>query len=234
MNAALPTKCALDDEGSRFEVLVLKPAEPRVSVLFAVGAGGDPGRHLPLLRALAAHGCAVVAPRFEQLISPAPDADVLEMRARRLQLAFNELAQPHLPAAGVGHSIGTTILLMLAGAAATTTARETVRVPLERRLKRLALMAPATDFFSAPGALLGVTASIGAWAGTRDEITPPGMAQMLENALLGIVPVKVRIIADAGHFSFMNEPPPQAMEPLPDRDSALKHLAEEVAEFITG
>ncbi len=233
MNAILPTKCALDDEGSPFETLFLKPAQPRASVLFAVGGGGDPERHLSLLQALAAHGCAVIAPRFVRLTSAAPDADMLEMRARRSQLAFNKLAQPDLPAAGVGHSIGATILLMLAGAAASTIAQETVRVPPEQRLKRLALMAPATDFFRAPGALLRVTAQIGVWAGTRDEITPPRMAQMLENNLHGIVPVQVRVVAEAGHFSFMNVPPPDALESLPDRDLVLKRLAEEVAEFVT-
>jgi fermentation-respiration switch protein FrsA (DUF1100 family) len=112
-------------------------------------------------------------------------------------------------------------------------AREAVRVPLDQRLERLALMAPATDFFRVPGALEGITASAAAWAGTRDEITPPRMVQMLENALYGIAPVEVRIVADAGHFSFMNMPPPHAAQTLPHRDAILERLAEEVAGFIT-
>jgi fermentation-respiration switch protein FrsA (DUF1100 family) len=122
---------------------------------------------------------------------------------------------------------------MLAGAVASTMAREAVRVPLDQRLERLALMAPATDFFRVPGALEGITASVAAWAGTRDEITPPRMVQMLENALYGIAPVEVRIVADAGHFSFMNMPPPHAAQTLPHRDAVLECLAEEVAGFIT-
>ena len=233
MNATRLTKYALDDGESAFEALVLEPAEPCISVLFAVGSGGDPERHLPLLQVLAAHGCTVIAPCFARLTSPAPSADVLEMRARRTHLAIKRLAPLHLPLAGVGHSIGAALLLMLAGAAASTMARESVRVSPEQHLKRLALLAPATDFFRAPGALRGITAPITAWAGTKDDVTPPEMAHMLVGALHGIVPIEVRIVADAGHFSFVNMPPPQAVEPLADREAVLEHLAEEVADFIT-
>lgn len=233
MNAAHLTWRTLSDGDDCFEAFVLEPTEPRLLVLFAVGTGGDPERHLPLLQRLAAHGCLVVAPRFERMTSLAPSADALEMRGRRLLIAFRYVEQPHLPAAGIGHSIGATMLLMLAGAVASTMAAETIRIPSERRLARLALMAPATDFFRAPGALRAVTASIIAWAGTGDEITPPGTARMLESALQGIASVEVRIVANAGHFSFMDAPPPLAAEPLSDRRAVLDRIAEDIASFVT-
>ena len=232
MTAVCLSRHVLNDAGAPFEMLVLRPTEARAVVLFAVGAGGDPDRHLPLLHSVAARGCMIAAPRRERLASLTPNADELARRARRLQLAFDEMAQPCLPGAGMGHSLGAALLLMLAGAEASTFAGEAVRVPPERRLRRLALMAPATDFFRTPGALQGVAASIVAWTGARDEITPPGTAQLLEAALRGIAPVEVRIATDAGHFSFMNAPPPHATEPLAHRDFFLGRLAEDVASFI--
>jgi pimeloyl-ACP methyl ester carboxylesterase len=233
MTKARLSRRFLNDAQESFEVLLLEPAKPRATVLFAVGAGGDPDRHLPLLQVLAAQGCTVAAPRFSRLASPAPSAEELSTRARRLRLAFAHVARPDISGSGVGHSIGAALLLMLAGAKASTLAGETVRVPPERKLERLALMAPATDFFRAPGALQDVAASIVAWVGARDEITPPKTAKVLEEALRDTSPVHVRIVPDAGHFSFMNAAPPQAMEPMSLRDIFLERLAEDIASFIT-
>ena len=223
----------LSFKGDHFEVLAGKHAEPRAVVVFAAGAGGDPDRHLPLLRSLAAQGCTIVAPRFERLASMTPDADELVIRARRLQRAFDEVAQPGIPGVGVGHSIGAMLLLMLAGAEAATRAGQTIRGLSEPRLDRLALMAPATDFFKASGALRGVTASLAVWAGGKDDITPPGTARLLTTALHGVVPIELHVIAGAGHFSFMNDPPPHATKPLTDRTSFLEQLAQDIGSFAT-
>jgi hypothetical protein len=57
-------------------------------VLFAVGGGGNQERHLPLLEALAADGCQVIAPHFERFSVPTPTAAMLHPRARRLQQAI--------------------------------------------------------------------------------------------------------------------------------------------------
>lgn len=77
--------------------------------------------------------CTVVAPRFEGPTSPIPSADALEMRIRRLRIAFLEVAQAHLPATGVGHSMEATLLLMLVGSVATTMAAETIGIPSEQQ-----------------------------------------------------------------------------------------------------
>ena len=224
----------LDDQGMSFGVLVLEPIKPRLSVLFGVGYGGHPVIKIKMLQTLADRGCTVVAPRFDRLTSPVPSADALVIRARRMRIAFEEVARTDLPAVGVGHSIGAALLLILAGAAASTMARETVRVSFERRLEKLALLAPATDFFSVPGALQAVTSSIAVWAGTRDEITPIAAIGALKTALPSITPVAIRTITGAGHFSFMNTPPPHIAEPLLQRDAVLECLAEELSSFLVG
>jgi pimeloyl-ACP methyl ester carboxylesterase len=222
----------LDDSDDAFEVtLVEAPGAKRV-VLFSVGVGGDPGRHLPFLQSLAAAGCQIIAPHFARLASAAPTKAELASRARRLQIALDDMAQPRLTAAAIGHSVGAALLLALAGAETWTLTGETLRLPPERRLTRLALMAPATDFFRAPGALEAVRATIAVWVGARDDITPPAQARFLKMAMPDAKAIDVRVIADAGHFTFMNAPPPHAIEPLADRDAFLTRLAREMASFI--
>jgi hypothetical protein len=123
------------------------------------------------------------------------------------------------------------MLLALAGARGSTLAGERLAIARDDRLTRLALFAPATDFFRAPGAFDEVRATIVAWAGTNDAITPPTHAELVKEACGASV--DVRIVDGAGHFSFMNVPPPQTSEPLDDRDSFLTSLASEVCSFAT-
>ncbi len=226
-------KRVLSDTAGSFEVTFLEVAEPSCVVLFAVGGGGNPERHLSLLTSLADHGCTIAAPHFERLLSSVPTEHELLLRACRLRLALDCVTRPGIPAAGVGHSIGTTMLLALAGAQVWTRAGQRLSVARDNRLDRLALLAPATDFFRAPGALEGVNVPILACAGTMDEITPPAQAEFLKDAMGDKAPVEVHLVEGAGHFSFMNEPPPRTMEPLPDRDAFLARLADRVCCFVT-
>jgi pimeloyl-ACP methyl ester carboxylesterase len=221
----------LNDGADSFEVTVLEAAQPSRLVLFSVGAGGNPERHLPLLTSLADHGCTVAAPHFERLVSPVPTEADLLLRARRLRLALDHVMRPGLTAAGVGHSMGATMLLALAGAQARTLAGQSEAISPDTRLGRLALLAPATDFFRTPGALDSVRLPILAWAGTEDRITPPAQAEFLKAAIGASV--EVRIVEGAGHFSFMNTLPPQVTDTLPDRDAFLADLAEAVRRFVT-
>jgi len=222
----------LEDGHALFEVTTLRAEEPSRIVLFAVGGGGDPQRHLPFMQSLADCGCTVVAPHFERLVSPSPTADHLLLRARRLRLALDSIARSDLPVAGVGHSIGTTMLLALAGARAWMGPGQPLSITPDSRLDRLVLLAPATNYFQAPGALDAVNIPILAWAGSRDVITPPSQAGLLRDGLAPRMPVDLRIAEDAGHFSFMNVPPPQSTESLPNRDAFLMELAHEVCSFV--
>jgi pimeloyl-ACP methyl ester carboxylesterase len=222
----------LEDSGQPFESLFLAPANPRAVVLFAVGAGGDPARHLPLLQSLAERGCIVTAPHFSRLTSPVATAPEMDLRARRLKLALDVIARTSLPIAGVGHSIGAALLLVLAGAEARTRHGDAVRVLETIPFEKLGLMAPATQFFGAPGALGNLRAEISVWAGARDEITPPSQTRFLEQALQGQTTVQAHIEAEAGHFSFMHAPPPHVAEPHPDRERFLRRLVEQLGAFI--
>jgi pimeloyl-ACP methyl ester carboxylesterase len=226
-------KQSLKDGAETFDVTVLKAPEPFCLVLFAVGGGGDPGRHLSLLMYLAERGCTIVAPHFERLGPTNVCEGDLLLRARRLSLAVDAFARPGLLVAGVGHSIGTTMLLALAGGQARMRAGQCLPIATDKRLGKLALMAPATQFFQASGALDGVATPILAWAGTHDTVTPPAQAQLLKQSLGTRVPVEVRIVQGAGHFSFMNNPPPSTIESLPNREAFLAELALEMCQFVS-
>lgn len=224
-------RISLHDGPAPFDVSVLEAPSPARVVLFAVGGGGDPERHLPLLEALVARGCTVVAPHFERFTSPFPTEAQLQLRARRLRLALDVVARPELPAVGVGHSIGATMLLALAGGQIWLGPGQPLAVSPDARVTRLVLLAPATGQFQAPGALDAVHLPIQVWAGTRDGLTPPAQAELLARALGPRV--DLRVIEGAGHFSFMDVPPPQTTEPLPDRPAFLAGLARELGDFVT-
>jgi len=140
-------------------------------VLFAVGRGGNPSRHLPLLRSVAALGCTVVAPHVEVLISMVPTKEELDKRVRRLEASAAQYFKADLPIVGIGHSIGTVTLLALAGGEAQTLAGETVMSGSTLKCDRLALFAPPTDLFRRTGALKSVNVPIRIWVGAKDSIT---------------------------------------------------------------
>lgn len=224
----------LTDGSESFEVTVLESTLNSNVVLFAVGAGGNPERHLPLLTALVESGCTVVAPHFERLISPIPTESELLIRAQRLTLALNAIAQPGSTVAGVGHSIGAAALLALAGGQMWLGVDRRVDIAPDERLARLVLLAPPTGFFQVGGALDSVRIPILAWAGSQDTITPPAHVDMLVRAMRDRLPVDVRVTEGAGHFSFMDLPPPHSVEPLPDRQAFLDELAKEIRNFLIG
>lgn len=224
-------RVSLQDETGTYDVTVGAVARPSRLVLFAVGAGGNPERHAPLLAALLGSGCSVVAPHFERLASPNPTDAELLLRARRLTLASNIGGPSEIPITGVGHSIGATVLLALAGAQLWTRPDQPLPIVPNGRIDRLALMAPATGFFGAPGALDAVRTPLAVWAGGLDTVTPQAQAQFLGRALATRVPVDLRVFEEAGHFSFMNVLPPHLTDPLPNRQAFLESLQSEVCRF---
>lgn len=224
----------LTDASGSFVVTRLESADPRRTVLFSVGAGGNPERHLPLMSALAERGFTVVAPHFERIVPPNVTEDDLMLRVRRLRQALDTVAAPDAAVVGVGHSIGATVLLALAGAQMWMRPGHRLSIDRDERLRRLALMTPATGYFRAPGALDDVRVPIVAWAGTMDTITPPSQTELLQQILQGRSQIEVRIEHGAGHFSFMHVPPPNVIEPLADRDEFLARLTAEVVRFAEG
>jgi alpha-beta hydrolase superfamily lysophospholipase len=222
----------LQDGADSFKVSIHETATNSPVVLFAVGAGGQPERYATLLDALATSGCTVVAPHFERLASPVPREEELTLRARRLSLALDAFVQPAARAIGVGHSIGAATLVALAGAQMWLGPGRRVNIAPDSRLTRLALLAPPTGFFQAPGALNAVRVPILLWVGSADNITPPAQTEWLAHAMRDWQTADVRVTDGAGHFSFMDIPPPQTTEPLPDKQAFLREYSSEVCKFV--
>jgi pimeloyl-ACP methyl ester carboxylesterase len=223
----------LRDGGVEFDATLLAATEPSSVILFAVGSGGNPERHLPLLDSLVKRGSTVIAPHFERLGSARPTAEELSLRSRRLRLAVDFASQSNRPVIGVGHSIGATLLLALAGGQMWLGPDQRLPLALEDRLSRLVLMAPATGFFQAPKALDQVHTPMLVWVGQNDVITSPAQADFLQRILGNRVPFDLRVVAGAGHFSFMNTLPPQTHDPMPDREGFLAELANEIGQWIS-
>ncbi|MDT7801781.1 MAG: hypothetical protein QOI78_5214 [Actinomycetota bacterium] len=211
------------------QALTLGPADHERVVLFAAGAGGDPERYRPTLEHLAAHDCQVIAPRFERLV--AREATTAELLARPAGLveALHRWASPDAAVVVVGHSIGGWAGLCLAGATPWGRDGRPLDVPREPRVGRLVLYAPAAGWFAAPGALDAVKAPMLVYAGELDTVTPVEQATRLKGAP---AQVDLRVVPGAGHFSFMNTPPPGTVEDEGfDRARFLTDLARATTEF---
>ncbi len=224
----------LQDGAESFNVSVHETPIVSPVVLFAVGAGGQPERHATLLDALAESGCTVVAPHFERLASPVPMEEELTLRARRLSIALDAFVQPGSTVVGVGHSIGATTLVALAGAQMWLAPGQCIDIAPDSRLTRIALLAPPTGFFQAPGALDAVRAPILVWVGSADIITPPAQTEWFAHAMRDLQTVDVRVTDGAGHFSFMDLPPPNTSEPLINKQAFLQEHSSEVCRFLVG
>jgi len=224
-------RIVLTDHEITVEVLLLKAERPTRLILFAVGSGGNPERHIPLLNVLVENGCTVIAPYFERLSSPTPNASDLALRARRLQIALDQFGDPNLPVVAIGHSIGATLLLAMAGGQVSMLAGEHLLINFEKRISKLVLFAPPTGFFQAPKSLSAIQTPIQAWAGTRDTITPTSQIEFLRDHLSSQVSIDLRTVEGAGHFSFMNTLPPQVNDSMVNRDEFLETLSLDVCRF---
>jgi GNAT superfamily N-acetyltransferase/fermentation-respiration switch protein FrsA (DUF1100 family) len=195
------------------EITILGPDTPTAAVLFAVGGGGDPRRHLPLLEALAGAGFRVIAPHFARLTDPWPTEEHLRQRATVLR----EAALQHgakLPLVGIGHSIGATMLLALAGGdlwlRPSPGEKPAPLVLPQLPFARLLLLAPPTGYFPQP---FSANAPVSVWVGANDTVTPPAQAERLAELLVS--PADVHVVPGADHFSFLHVAPP-----VPRQESA--------------
>lgn len=220
-------------DGNQFDIEVEQPANAMRTVLFAAGRGGSPDRHRGLINALANHRCAVVAPHFD-MMPPIPSAADLLARIDRIRCAIDALHRPDRPVVGIGHSIGASILLLLNGVEGWTKGgMEHLSVQREIEFEKLLLLAPALDFFPDPRALEPVVARVWFWLGRKDEMVPVAKVEAMQaNARPGH---EIEIFIDelAGHFTCMDELPPQVKDTHPDRQSYLERLAEQVCRVIT-
>ena len=146
----------------------------------------------------------------------------LENRPRHLRLVIDGLfADPGLgpwlrpgEVGLIGHSLGGYTALALAGGRPACFAAEAedgrpraIPIAPDPRVKALVLLAPATVWFMAPGALSGVTAPILMLTGEKDVQTPPLHAAIVTGGVAG--QIHHRVVTGAGHFAFLSPFPPE-------------------------
>ena len=192
---------------------------------FVVVSHGTGGSHL-LYRELAAHlaraGFVVVLlehPRNNRNDnSLAGTHTILADRPRQVRLAIDwAYADPALAprlapdtVAVVGHSLGGYTALAVAGGRPIASARETpdgaehpVPVTPDARVRALVLLAPATPWFMAPGALADVRVPILMLSGERDEATPAWHAELVRGGVPDVSRIEYHVVPGAGHYSFL-------------------------------
>jgi pimeloyl-ACP methyl ester carboxylesterase len=224
-------QCRINGDGEPFETTVVKAESPNFLAIFAAGRGGNPTRHISLLKHLAQSDCLVVAPHFDMLTSSTPTASELNERIRRLERSIDEHTSRRLEVVGVGHSIGTVALLTMAGGKARTFDGDLVTFQSNHNFRRLALMAPPTGFFIETASLDNVRTNLHVRVGRNDFVTPPVQAALLANRLPSQTSVEVDDEAD--HFTYMDKRPPHVAETHPNAVAFRAALANEIAKFLT-
>lgn len=223
----------IQDNGKSVTVKIIEARQSSCVIVFAAGRGGNPTRHLSLLRFVASQGYTVVAPYFDMLPSLTATKEELESRIEQLEIVLNYYLPTGQPIIGIGHSIGATLLLTLAGGTAITSSGDPIGSKSTWKFNQLVLMAPPVDFFLHPGALNMVDTQIYLRNGGKDTITPLSKALLLKEILEEQGQVKFMVDVEAGHFSYMNELPPQIEDSQPDREAFLLLLAKDIAQFVT-
>jgi predicted dienelactone hydrolase len=202
---------------------------PLIPIVISHGTGGSHLVYRTLAAHLARNGFLVAMPEHPRNNRNNNDlsgtAVNLANRPRHIRLvmdwafssdAFGSSLQPHT-AAIIGHSLGGYTALATAGGRPTafpheTSERQSRRIDVipDGRVKALVLLAPATVWYMEPGALSGVRVPILMLTGEKDPHTPPIHAEIVKRGVADPAMVEHRVIANAGHFSFLT-PFPEAM-----------------------
>jgi len=215
-----------------FAITVIETEHPKAAVFFAAGRGGSPLRHLGLLRAVARQGCTVIAPDFDLLPLTTPTLEELDTRIRQMEVCLQQFSPLNLPIMGIGHSLGCVVLLVMTGAKAYTFFGDKVIANTKWNFDKLILLAPAVDFFRHPEASVDVAARIHLRAGKKDAVVSPEGILAFKEKMTDQSKVEFHLDEYAGHFSYMDELPPNVEDCQPDREIFLSILAEEVGGFF--
>ena len=194
-------------------------------VAISHGGGGSHQLYSTVARQLAARGFVVVLPehpgnnrRDNHLQGTLQN---LEDRPRHLVLAMDAVRAdaelgPRVDvdrAAVVGHSMGGYTALAVAGGRAHSERGEPVAVSPDPRVRALVLLAPATAWFMAPGALRDLDLPILLLEAEHDSITPAWQGDLVQRGVADSAKVIRRIVPGAGHFSFLTPFPPAMIRP---------------------
>jgi predicted dienelactone hydrolase len=110
----------------------------------------------------------------------------------------------------VGHSLGGCAALALAGGQPWSRHGTPIQVQPDARFKAAVLMAPASAYYRAPGALAKVAVPLLVLAGEKDDVTPADDIRQTLQPVVAAAPCEFVVVKDAGHYSFIT-PFPEAM-----------------------
>lgn len=231
-------------------------------VAISHGNGGSPWTHRGTAAHLARAGFVVALlehpgnSRSDN--SLAFTAENLENRPRHIRILLDaittdEALRPRLASSGVGligHSIGAYTVLALAGGRPTSFPNEEpdgvarpVPVVRDERIRALVLLAPASAWYSADGALADVQSPILMRAAELDRYAPSWHADIVLRGVPDRRRIDHRVVPNAGHFSFqspfpaaMTRPdfPPSQDPPGFDRVAYQRVLDAEIRSFLQG
>lgn len=228
-------------------------------VLVSHGTGSSGLLHRQLAQALVKHGYVVGLlehphnNRADDSWANTPQN--LVARPCHLQLALDcllgdaQLGAALTPGAAalVGHSLGGYSVLAAVGGrpeavGAAGARRVAIPVPAaDEREKALVLLAPAVPWYAALASLAAVRVPLLVLAGEKDEHTPPQHVELVTKGVPATTPLTSRVVANAGHFSFLTPFPPHRTSaafapsqdpPGFDRVQFQAELAQEVADFL--
>jgi len=190
--------------------------------LISHGGGGSNLLYRSIGTHLAKSGYIVIAPehhgdnRNDRKLSNTDESAVL--RPRHLVLALNHvLNEPAFRTAAdpsrvavLGHSMGGYTALALVGAQPYSRQGDRLDVRPDARVSAAVLLAPAVDWYLAPGALDEVSAPLLVITGDQDSITPDEHVRNTLNKLPFEKKRTMLTVTGAGHFSFLS-PFPESM-----------------------
>jgi predicted dienelactone hydrolase len=175
-------------------------------VVISHGTGGSHLVYRTLARYLARRGFVVACPEHPRNNRNNNELggtdEILVNRPRHLRIVMDWAGSDEV--AVIGHSLGGYTGLAVAGGA-----------PFEPdgRVKALVLLAPATVWFMAPGALERVRVPILMLTAEKDPHTPPLHADIVLRGVRDRSLVEHRVVENAGHFSFLSPFPEGMMSP---------------------
>jgi len=208
-------------------------------VLISHGTGGSPLVYRTLARHLARNGFIVGMPEhpYNNRNDNSLEGTVqnLACRPRHLRMAidwffecarFNSKIMSNAVSV-IGHSLGGYTALAAAGGIPTSFPQEspdgqsqTIAVISDHRIKSLVLLAPASVWFRADGALRAVNLPILMLDAEKDPYTPAFHAQIIIGGVAEPNKIHYRTVENAGHFSFLSPFPESMIAPsfLPSQD----------------
>ncbi|VBB08128.1 chlorophyllase [Lucifera butyrica] len=247
-----------------YSVDIAKDAEPKEGVfpliLISHGSGGSHLLYRTLAHHLARNGFIVGMPEHpfnnrsnNTLVNTVEN---LTNRPRHIRTAINwfydsrkfaRFVKPDSVAI-IGHSMGGYTALALVGGVPISRPNESsdhqphlISVIPDCRVRALVLLAPASVWFMAQGALSGVNIPILMLTGEKDEYTPSFHARIILEGVPDKTKIQHRVIKNAGHFSFLSPFPefmtkvmfPPSQDPCGfDRESFHNKLNAEVLDFL--